>query len=57
MDMTLEEIIRDSAINIVYSDDDYHKSSFNSEQVKLNALVRTLLYNAVSQLKDEANDE
>ena len=57
MDITLEEIIRDCAINIVYSDDDYHKSSFMSEQEKLNSLVKTLLYNAVSQLKAEANDE
>jgi hypothetical protein len=57
MDITLEEIIRNCAINIVYSDENYHKSSFSSEQEKLNGLVRTLLYNAVSQLKDEANDE
>ena len=57
MDITLEEIIRDCAINIVYSDDNYHKSSFMSEQEKLNSLVKTLLYNAVSKLKAEANDE
>ena len=53
MDMTLEEIIRDCAINIEYSDENYHKPSFSSEQEKLNIIVRTLLHNEVKKLNEK----
>ena len=42
-EVTVEELIRNSAISIVYSDENYHRPSFESEVVKLNALIRTLL--------------
>ena len=50
MNLTLEEIIRDSAINIVHGDEEYHQPSFNSEQAKLNAIVRTLLHVEVRRI-------
>ena len=54
MDITLEELIRNSAINIVEGDEDYHKPSFKSEHEKLNIVVKTLLHNAVNKLREES---
>jgi hypothetical protein len=56
MVVTLEEMIRDSAISIVYSDENYHRPSIESEVTKLNAVVRSLLRNEVIDLrKDKEN--
>ena len=56
MVVTLEEMIRDSAISIVYSDENYHRPSIESEVTKLNAAVRSLLRNEVIDLrKDKEN--
>ena len=56
MVVTLEEMIRDSAISIVYSDENYHRPSIESEVSKLNAVVRSLLRNEVIDLrKDKEN--
>jgi len=56
MGVTLEEMIRDSAISIVYSDENYHRPSIESEVTKLNAVVRSLLRNEVTDLrKDKEN--
>jgi hypothetical protein len=56
MVVTLEEMIRDSAISIVYSDENYHRPSIESEVTKLNAVVRSLLRNEVTDLrKDKEN--
>jgi hypothetical protein len=52
MNLTLEEIIRDSAINIVHGDEDYHQPSFNSEHAKLNAIVKSLLHVEVERIRD-----
>jgi hypothetical protein len=38
MAITFEEIVRDSAINIVHSDESYHRPSFESEISKLTAI-------------------
>ena len=51
MGVTLEEMIRDAAISIVYSDENYHKPSIESEVTKLNAAVRTLLHNEIHDLR------
>ena len=53
MVVTLEEMIRDSAISIVYSDENYHRPSIESEVSKLNAVVRSLLRNEVIDLKKD----
>ena len=53
MVVTLEEMIRDSAISIVYSDENYHRPSIESEVTKLNAVVRSLLRNEVINLKKD----
>ncbi|MBO37245.1 MAG: hypothetical protein CL612_05370 [Anaerolineaceae bacterium] len=50
-EVTVEELIRNSAISIVYSDENYHRPSFESEVVKLNALIRTLLHNEVDNVR------
>ena len=56
MVVTLEEMIRDSAISIVYSDENYHRPSIESEVTKLNAVVRSMLRNEVIDLrKDKEN--
>ena len=56
MTITLEQMIRDSAISIVYSDENYHRPSIESEVSKLNAIVRSLLRNEVINLrKDQEN--
>jgi hypothetical protein len=52
MSLTLEEIIRDSAISIVHGAEDYHKPSFNSEQEKLNAIIKTLLHVEVQKIRE-----
>ena len=57
MTITLEEMIRDSAISIVYSDENYHRPSIESEVVKLNAAVRTLLHNEIRNVKKGHGDE
>jgi len=57
MTITLEEMIRDAAISIVYSDESYHKASFSSEIVKMNAIVRTLLHNEVKDLERRKEKE
>ena len=51
LEITLEQMIRDSAISIVYSDENYHRPSIESEVVKLNAAVRTLLHNEIRNVK------
>ena len=53
MVVTLEEMIRDSAISIVYSDENYHRPSIESEVTKLNAVVRSLLRNEVTDLRKD----
>ena len=53
MVVTLEEMIRDSAISIVYSDENYHRPSIESELAKLNAIVRSLLRNEVTDLRKD----
>ena len=53
MGITLEEIIRNSAISIVYSDENYHRPSIMSELAKLNALMRTLLHNEVESVRED----
>ena len=56
MGVTLEEMIRDAAISIVYSDENYHRPSIESEVAKLNAVVRSLLRNeAIDLRKDQEN--
>jgi len=57
MDISLEELIRDCAISIVYSDEHYHKASFNSVREKLYYIVNTLLHNEVVMLKEEKNEK
>jgi hypothetical protein len=54
MSLTLEDMIRDSAISIVHGAEDYHKPSLNSEQEKLNAIVRTLLHVEVKKIREES---
>ena len=55
-EITVEELIRNSAISIVHSDENYNRPSFESEVVKLNALIRTLLHNEVDSVrKDQEN--
>jgi hypothetical protein len=51
MAITFEEIVRDSAINIVHSDESYHRPSFESEISKLTAILRTLLHNEVDSVR------
>ncbi len=53
MDISLEELIRNCAINIVDGDENYHKPSFKSEHEKLNIIVKTLLHNEVRKLEME----
>ena len=56
-EVTVGELIRNSAISIVYSDENYHRPSFESEVVKLNAAVRTLLHNAINDVREGQVDE
>ncbi len=51
MVVSFEEIVRDSAISIVCSDENYHKPSFESEISKLTAILRTLLHNEVDNVR------
>ena len=53
LEITLEEMIRDSAISIVYGDENYHSPSLMSELAKMNAIVRSLLQNEVNNLIEE----
>ena len=53
MELTLEEMIRNSAISIVHGDENYHSPSLMSELAKMNAVVRSLLQNEVNNLIEE----
>mgnify|MGYP001231595391 CR=1 FL=1 len=58
-EQSLEDIIEDSARIIVYGGTykdgrkGQYKVSFNSERANLNAIVRTLLGNAVTRIREE----
>ena len=49
-------MIRDSAIRIVYGDENYHSPSLMSELAKMNAIVRSLLQNEVNNLIEDQRD-
>ena len=48
MTTTLESLINSAAWSVVNDE-----GSFNAERSKLNTIVRTLLHNAVTQLREE----